>query len=60
MVIVKRIDHNKELSLGSDVVKESNAYTYLGLYFRVLATTQPVISKIYLKLISSTCSSSFY
>ena len=29
----KRIDHNKQLSLGSDVLKETNEYKYLGVYF---------------------------
>jgi len=32
MVICKRIDH-KELSLGSDVLKETNEYKFLGVYF---------------------------
>ena len=33
MVIGKRIDHNNEWSLGSDVLKETNDYKYLGVYF---------------------------
>ena len=33
MVIGKCIDHNKEWPLGSDVLKETNEYKYLGVYF---------------------------
>ena len=33
MVIGKRIDHNKEWSLDSHVLKETNEYKYLGVYF---------------------------
>ena len=33
MVVGKRIDHNKEWSLGSDILKETNEYKYLGVYF---------------------------
>jgi hypothetical protein len=31
MVIGKGIDNNKERSLGSDVLKETNEYKYLGI-----------------------------
>ena len=33
MVIGKGIDNNKERSLGSDVLKETNEYKYLGIQF---------------------------
>ena len=33
MVIGKRIDRNKEWSFGSHVLKETNEYKYLGVYF---------------------------
>ena len=32
MVIGKRIDHNKEWSLGRDVLKKTNEYKYIGVY----------------------------
>ena len=33
MVIGKRIDRNKEWSFGSHILKETNEYKYLGVYF---------------------------
>lgn len=33
MVIGKRIDNHKQYSLRSDVLKETNEYKYLGVYF---------------------------
>jgi len=40
LVIGKRIDYNKELSLGSDVLKDTNAYKYLSYNCVILSTNK--------------------